>query len=186
MTTNTAGENQSKSLEWIQPRAGARFYELRANDATMGTLGFRSAWGTLATAEFGDTAWTFKRIGFLNPRVTIRDRGSDKELAVYQPKMWGDGVVQFRDGASFDWKPVNFWRTAWAFADPKNRITVQLTPGIEHQPFWDMFKNQVTVQIDSQSVADDHLPVLLPLALYLFILQQDDAAAAVAACSASA
>ncbi len=70
---------------------------------------------SLATAETADGTWTFKRVGFLNPRVTIRAAGSPDNLAVYQPKFWGDGTVTFADGAAFRWQPTNFWATEWAF-----------------------------------------------------------------------
>ena len=45
--------------------------------ANLATLRFRSSSGSLATAESAEGCWTFKRVGFLQTRVTIRPLAAD-------------------------------------------------------------------------------------------------------------
>ena len=175
----------ASELEWIQPKTLERLYELRSGDAVLGWLSFRSAFGTLAIAESADGQWSFKRVGFLNPRVTVRVVNRDEDMAIYQPNIWGDGVLSVGDGRTFAWKPVNFWATEWAFTDREGRLVLKFKPGRQHEKLSDIFKTQATVEIHSVVTSLDLLPVLLPLGLYLIILRQQDAAAAVAATSAT-
>ncbi len=97
-----------RQLHWIQPTALERWFELRAEDDLVGSLRFETAFGTRATAQTADASWTFKRVGFLNPRVTVREAGAELDVAIYQPKFWGDGWLAFPDGRVFHWKSTNF------------------------------------------------------------------------------
>jgi len=47
-----------RELEWKQPNALRKEYELR-------------------DGESGDGVWTFKRVGFWQPRATVRTSGSE-------------------------------------------------------------------------------------------------------------
>src|SRR4029453_2240918 len=60
-----------EELSWSQPRFLASGYELSRAGNVIGRLTFRSAWGSLATAEIDDGCWTFKRLGFLKTRVSV-------------------------------------------------------------------------------------------------------------------
>ena len=172
--------------EWIQPKALERTYELRCGEAVLASLSFRSSFGTLALAETAEGQWTFKRVGFLNPRVTVRVADEEDDLAVYRPKFWGDGVLTFDDGASYAWAPTNFWHTVWAFSDSAGQLLLSLTQGREKGRLSDIFKTQASVEIAAPDAAPDVLAVLLTLGMYLLILHQQDAAAAVAATGAAA
>jgi hypothetical protein len=46
-------------------------------------LRWAKRWGSLATGESADRYWSFKRVGFLRPRITIREAGSDSNVAVF-------------------------------------------------------------------------------------------------------
>ncbi len=164
-------------LEWREPKATVRHYELRAGEALCGTLDFRSAWGTLATAEMAAGAWTFKRVGFLNPRVTVREAGSDHDLAVYQPRFWGDGQLALADGATFHWRSINFWSTQWAFTDVAGQPLVTFRSGVPDQKLKDIFRTQATVEIAPAATGDARLPLLVAFGWYLILLQHQDTAA---------
>lgn len=163
-------------LEWREPKATVQHYELHAGNELCGTLDFRSAWGTLATAQTAGGAWTFKRVGFLNPRVTVRAAGSDQDLAVYQPRFWGDGELAFADGSAFRWRPVNFWSTQWSFLDGAGRPRVTFRSGVEGQTLKDIFRTQATVEIDPAASAHLRLSLLVSLGWYLILLQHQDSA----------
>ena len=164
-------------LEWREPKATARHYELRAGGELCGALNFRSAWGTLATAETAGGAWTFKRVGFLNPRVTVREAGSEEDLAVYRPRFWGDGQITLTDGATLHWRSLNFWSTQWAFTDSASRPLVTFRSGVQDQKLKDIFRTQATVEVAPAASADPRLPLLVCLGWYLILLQHQDTAA---------
>jgi len=165
-------------LEWREPKALERYYELRSDRDIFATLSFRSSFGTMATAETGSGMWTFKRVGFLNPRVTVREAGSEQDAAVYQPKFWGDGYLIFAGGETFHWKPINFWATDWAFYDSSGRALVTFKAGTEHPKLADFLKTQATVDIEPAAVAQAKLPILVTLGWYLVLLHREDATAA--------
>ena len=100
-------ELEGEEAKWIQPKTFERLYQLKWRDEVLASLSFRSRTGTLATGKTAEGSWTFKRVGFLNPRITVRAVGSEEDLAVYQPKFWGDGALSFKDGPVFAWRPSN-------------------------------------------------------------------------------
>lgn len=163
-----------RQFYWVQPKTLARQFELRSGDTLFGTLRFETATGTLAIAESATSRWTFKRVGFLNPRVTIREDGGTEDVAVYWPKFWGDGWLEYADGSRFHWKSTNFWRTEWGFANAQEQYLFVLKPGVEKSQVSDLLKSQVVVEIASQGHDQAELPLLLMLGWYLAVLHQDD------------
>lgn len=104
-----------RRLKWVQPHALKMEYELHADDAVAATLNFRSAWGSFAAATSGDGAWTFKRVGFWQTRVTVRAEGADQELAVFRNNTWsGGGTLELPDGRKYP-ANTNFWSTRYEF-----------------------------------------------------------------------
>lgn len=84
---------------WTQPRMLRDEYRLMRAKEVVGSLIFRSGWGTLATAEHPTGSWTFKRVGFLRTRVTVRAVGAVSDLATFHPTTWsGGGAVELPDG----------------------------------------------------------------------------------------
>jgi hypothetical protein len=77
-------------LQWVQPQAKTRFFELRSGDVVVATLAWEKAFGTLATAQTAEKAWTFKRVVFFNPRVTVRSPDSEADIVLFKPS-WGYG-----------------------------------------------------------------------------------------------
>lgn len=174
------------TAEWVQPSANHRFYELHHGRLVLARLAFRSAFGTLAVAETAEERWTFKRVGFLSIRVTVRRAGAGEDIAVYTPKFWGDGELTFADGTLLLWRPTNFWATHWAFGEPEGDLVVEFRTGIPEERLRDIFKTQATVQVLKSAPWQRLIPLLLPLGFYLFIMHHEDAAAAVASGSAAA
>jgi hypothetical protein len=175
-----------EALVWVQPKTFVRWFELRApDDEPAATLRFETALGTLATAESAEGRWTFKRVGFLNVRVTVREVGSETNLAVYEPKLWGDGVLRFPDGRTYEWKAMNFWGTQWCFADAQGQVVFAFKPERDRPKLSELFKTQADVEVGPAGQGLAELALLVLLGWYLVILQQDDAAAAAAAAAAS-
>lgn len=104
-----------QKLIWHQPHAMNMEYELQAANEVVATLHFRSSFGTFATAKCAEGKWTFKRVGFWHPRVTIRAYGSDTNLAVFIDNTWsGGGTLEMPDGRKFP-ANTNFWATQYEF-----------------------------------------------------------------------
>ena len=170
-----------KTLYWVQIKDMERGYELRVDDKIFAQLVFQSAWGTLATGSSVEDGWTFKRVGFLNPRVTIRPPGEETNEAEYWPKFWGGGKLIFPDGRHFLWDSANFWGTQWTFSDAvENRLFVFLPGGEVHKASED-YHSQAVVEIDPRAYDHPELPLLLVLGWYLMVLQQEDSSAGSAA-----
>jgi len=77
-------------MEWTQPKASEKYFELRDQGLIIGSMRFRSSSGTLAVVQSDSRQWSFKRIGFTFPKVTLRNEGDEGNIAEYQPKVWGD------------------------------------------------------------------------------------------------
>ena len=167
------------TLHWVQLRAIKHEFDLRSEDELCGTLLWKKAFGSLASATSSDGQWTFKRVGFLNPRVTIRQPGSDLDIAMFKPSWTGSGVLEFPSGRRFQWEHKDFWRLEWTFQEAgqellrfkskasslKMKVRVDLSPSVKNLP---------------------EASLLASLGMYLLVLMRDDSAAASASTAAVA
>ncbi len=176
----------NETYYWSQPKALERFFELRTPAAELaGLLVWEKAFGTLATAYTAAGYWSFKRVGFWNPRITVRKPGEDNDLAVFYPRFFGNGTLEIVGGDQFRWESLNFWATQWGFFNPSDdQVLVKFIPGSDQGTLGDVFKNQAIIQIDLQRRVSD-LPLLISLGWYLMILRLDDSAASVTATTAA-
>lgn len=173
-----------KQPYWLQPKTGGRTYELRDDNHLYGSLVFRSSFGSLATADFSGGRYTFKRVGFFNPQVTVRREGEEIDLAVYRPNWTGaQGLLEI-DGKTLGWRPANFWATRYAWYQGKDMLLVYQQGG-EQKRFSDLFKTQSQVTFFDLAWRLGSLPILTLLGWYLVILYEQDSAAVVAATAAT-
>ena len=162
-------------FEWRQPEAFRRFHELLADGNTVASLRFEKSCGTLATATYGDTRWTFKRSGFWSPSVSVREAGSDYDLAVFTPRWTGGGELAFTNGRRFQLRSVSFWGGEWAFETEEGSEVVSV-----HGPHGMVRAcGEASLGLPAGSIPET--PVLLLLIWYLRLLMQEDASAATAA-----
>ena len=167
-------------LLWKQPKATQRNFELYRRDESFGYMEFRSMWGTLAAARNPIQDWSFKRMGFLNPYITIRFPEADSDHALFSPKIFGGGTLQMLDGRPFLWEPVNFWRTKWRFTDKSGFPILSFEQGAEEFKLTELFKMQAKVKVESSRITNLEFSMLVNLGFYLMILYQADSAAAAA------
>ena len=174
-------------LYWIQPKGlDNRWFELRAGRDVVATLGFETLCGSLAGAQSADGSWTFKRLGFFNPRVTVRRAGEEVNLAIYTPRWTGrEGTLEFPDGRVFGWVQANFWATKYQITDTAGYSLVSFESGAEKSRLSDVFKTQARVETGPRGRALPELPLLVLLGWYLIILQKQDAAAVAAVVAAT-
>ncbi len=163
-----------RELTWAQPSALRNEYRLTADREAVGGLRWEKAFGSLASGEVAGGRWTFKRVGFLHPRVTVRIAGSEVDVATMEPSWTGSGPVQFSDGRGYRWTKTSFWRSEWTMAAQDGRILIQFLPRASLR-----MRAMVVVDPSARSICE--LPVLLLLGWYLLVLMSQDAAVAVAA-----
>jgi hypothetical protein len=170
----TMREVLDRTLLWTQTSAFQRVFELHAGDDVAGTLCWQKAFGSLALAESSDGVWTFKRSGFLRPKVTVRLPGSETEVAEFKPGWGGEGILRFADGHCYQWQHTSFWRSQWAFANDANE------PLVRFKPDFAFFKHAAEVTIEPRAVSNPDLSLLTLLGWYLMVLMAEEAAGAAA------
>lgn len=158
-----------KELTWLQPDVYIEDYELCSGDGIIGTLKFRSKYGTMATAETADGQWTFKRVGFFSPKISIRQVGMDSEVATFKFGTWHEGgEVVLQDGTKYR-ATTNFWHTRMAFIDDQDQILVK------YPDIGGMFRRGITVKVYPEAANVDNLSVLVILSWYLVVMMQREA-----------
>ncbi len=168
---------QGTELRWRQPEASKRRYLLQreGTDVPLATLDWQSFWGTFATATAGETSWTFKRTSFLRPLATVRQVGSDDDLATFEANWQGGGTLTTAGGATFTWKAANFWYSQWDWRDASG---AELLHFANKQGF---IRQEAVVAISAGAVQLPELELLIALGWYLLILAANDSAAMTAA-----
>lgn len=167
-------EVAEQPLRWSQPSALKREYELHAGDDVVATLRWQKTFGSLALAETAGGSWTFKRSGFLRPKVTVRMLGSEMEVGVFKPGWGGEGTLRFSEGPCYEWQNTSFWRSEWAFANDAGESLVHFKP----EPAF--FKQSAEVKVELCAVALPELSLLTVLGWYLMLLLSEDSAGAAA------
>ena len=168
-------EFTGQELKWEQPKALKMEYLLQAGDETVAYLRFRSAWGSFAQAECADGCWTFKRVGFFQTRVTIRECNAENEIANFRNNTWtGGGTLELPDGRKYP-ANTNFWLTKFAFTAETGQELVSYTKigGFLHM--------SALVLVHPGATLVRELPWMTLLGWYLTIMHHQDAAAAAAA-----
>jgi hypothetical protein len=170
----TIRDAAGQALRWAQLSAFSREYELRAGEEALATLRWQKAFGSLALATCAGGAWTFKRSGFLSPRVTVRRPESEAEVAVLKPGWRGEGTLELATGQSYPWRNTSFWRSEWAFTDGAGE------PLVEFKPEFAFFKQAAEVKLGPRAGSVPDLSLLTLLGWYLMVLMSADSGAAAA------
>src|SRR5262245_4965883 len=98
-----------RELKWTQPRAMKRDFELMDEEEVVGRLDVRCGFGACASGQAAQGIWTFKRVGFWKPRVTVRADGKETEIALFENNTWSaGGTLHMADGRAFR-ASTNFW-----------------------------------------------------------------------------
>jgi hypothetical protein len=174
----------ASELGWVQPRVMVRDYELYADDEVVATLKFATPFGSLARAETSGGCWSLKRVGFFNPRVTVREAGNEIDLAVYRRRWTGtEGELEFTDGRVYRWQIANFWSTRFEVTEWDGTVLVEYRSGSKERKVTNILKTQAIVSVSLHGRAAPDIGLLVLIGWYLIVLQQEDAAAAVVTAS---
>ncbi|MCI4369632.1 MAG: hypothetical protein L3K09_08755, partial [Thermoplasmata archaeon] len=74
----TIEEAGTQTLRWVRDEGHPEGFDLLAGDEPVVHLRWKHRGGSLALAETGRGVWSLKRLGLLQPHVTVR--GSEKEV----------------------------------------------------------------------------------------------------------
>lgn len=165
-------------LRWEQPSATKMEYELRAEQTTLATLRFRSSFGSLATAESAEGCWTFKRVGFWRPKVTVRVCEQPTDLATFVNNTWtGGGTLTLGSGQTV-LASTNMWATQYALKTSADAPLV-------HYKMHGMLRLSADVTIAPAAAGLPELAWLVPFGWYLALLMAMDSSGSVAATTAA-
>jgi hypothetical protein len=160
-------------LRWTQPHALTQEFELLAGGVVGATLTFRGMFGSQATGRSRDGCWTFKRLGFIATRVSIRVCETEADLAVFRNSTWsGGGTLELPDGRKCP-ANCNFWQTRYEIRTESD------SPLVTFSRVGGLFHLSSDVEIHPDAVAWPELPWLVMLGWYLTVMQHRDAAVAV-------
>jgi hypothetical protein len=170
---------------WKQPKVTSRKFVLCRDEKEFGTLEFRSMWGTLAWSKDPIQDWSFKRVGFLSPHITVRMCNTDSDYALFDPKVFGGGMLHTPDGRPYRWEPLNNWHTKWRFTDKKGTPILSFEQDAEEFKLSDMFSIQAAVCVETSRITNLEFSLFVNLGFYLAVLNVMDSSAAAAAAAAS-
>ncbi len=154
-------------LRWT-PRPGRTFVLLPENngeDQEAGRLFFSGKSGSLAKGATAHGEWTFKREGFLYPRITVRKTGADGNCGSLSLSASGNGKLTFVWGEEFTFATGGWMQSHWSFKRGPVEIVRFSRDG-----------SSADVEILIPTVAAETLSVLVLLGWYAPLLAADEAA----------
>ena len=159
-----------KELKWV--RRSRKEDELVSGDDVVGALHWASSHSSLAIAESADGNWTFKRAGFIHPRITIREAGKDTDLYIARMGWGGEATIMFPGQGAFRWTP-NIWHRKWTLidSDGKELMRIELS-GIVN------VGGSLTVEPSAIQAPKFSLLALLGWHLIMLVLSEDAASTA--------
>ena len=161
-------------LVWTQPHALKHEFLLAHGETPIGTLVFRSAFGSFATATNPAGCWTMKRVGFLRTRVEVRPRDREAAVGAFHNNTWiGGGTLVLPDGRELR-ADTNLWQSRYEFSDAGGQPLVRYTTA-------GFFKASGGMEITAAGAALAELPWIVMLGWYLVIMMRSDSTAAGAA-----
>jgi hypothetical protein len=157
---------QSSSLTWTP--VGRQSYQLAAGSDLVATLDWVKRSGSLARGEAADGTWTFKRVGFFRPYVTIREADSDTDLAALRKGTRRESVLEFVDGRRFVWRPTRVRRRQIAFVSASDETLLTMLPRTK------LTKRLAEVEIPPGMQGLRELSLLALVGWYRMVLEFED------------
>jgi hypothetical protein len=166
---------QLHAMEWRQPSAFNRNFELKTGDSQLASLKFLKTFGSLAEGCVLGEAWTFKRSGFLAPKASARVAGNEEDIITYEPNFTGTkGMMRMHNGEMLELKATNFWGSEWSLLNMRGEVFLQFH-------LKGMIRHGSSVAVQPAALDRKDLPLLLLFSWYIIVLHQQDSAAGASA-----
>jgi hypothetical protein len=166
---------QGSELRWIQSsRLESKL--MTWENEVVASLAWKTSWGSFATGESAEGTWTIKRGGFLHPRITVREAGSDSNMGVISMSPGGTGTLTFTSGSVY---LLEKFKGGLGVLDSKRKRILLL------KPLWSTRNVEALVSFDDKD-DQENLSLLAILCWYVIFLvsNYDNNAAFVAALTA--
>jgi hypothetical protein len=121
------GSVDATSLRWLRQSGGPLEFDLLAGDQAVASLRWDAATGTLATVQTALGTWTLKRVGFLNPQVTLRAAGGTSNLARLSVH-WNYHQIEVTGGPSYRFHRAGVLVPAWQVTDGGGHEVLHVEP----------------------------------------------------------
>lgn len=115
------------SLRWLRRGESPLEFDLLAGDQPVGTLTWKGGTGSLGTAHTASGVWTLKRVGFLNPRVTVRASGAATDIARLTVH-WNYHRIEVAGGAHYRFHRAGVLVPAWQVSDEVGQEVLHIEP----------------------------------------------------------
>ena len=159
---NSTTEPKTSRFTWME--TGKLESQLVSGGEVVGTLRWDRGWSALATGESSEGRWTFKRVGFLTPKIMVRAPSSQANSATLTLAWRGGGVIDLATGESFRLAPKGFWRSEWVLTDSDERSLMTLRPSFA----WG--KAGASVEVEPAALSIRELSLLVVLCWYSVLL----------------
>jgi hypothetical protein len=141
-----------------------------------GRLGFSREGRSLAQGQTAHGEWTFKREGFLHPRITVRTTGDVANCGSLTLASNGNGKLSLIAGEEFNFITSGWLQSHWSF----HRGLVEIVR-------FGRDGSSADVEVITPTISAETLSILMLLGWYAPLLAADEAAvmaATMAACTA--
>jgi hypothetical protein len=150
-------------LRWsVRP---GRSYVLEAEGLELGRLAFSRGCGSLAQGATAHGEWTFKREGFLHPRITVRHTGEASNCGALSLAANGNGKLSLVSGGEFNFITSGWLQSHWSF----HRGLVEIVR-------FGRDGSSADVEVITPTVTAETLSILVLLGWYAPLLAADEAA----------
>lgn len=150
-------------LRWsVRP---ARNYVLEAPGEECGRLAFSGRSGSLAKGMTAHGEWTFKREGFLHPRITVRETTAAGNFGSMTLSTDGNGKLTLASGEEFNFVTGGWLQSHWSF----NR-------GLAEIVRFSRDGSSADVEVLNNALSPETLSVLVLIGWYAPLLAADEAA----------
>ena len=152
------------SLRWLRQSESPLEFDLSSGDRPLARLRWKSGTGTRAAVETSAGTWTLKRVGFLNPEITLRAEGVTVDLARLSVH-WNYHRIEVTGGSSFRFHRVGVLIPAWQVTDESGSEVLHIEPVREGRK---LVGGAVVASAASSRL--DEFPRLLVLSWYFIVL----------------
>ena len=160
-------ELSGQKLRWHRGTESKRKYVLEGASGEVAHLAFTSSWtGSLATGQTAHGEWTFKRAGFLHPRIIVRRAGADAACAVLSVSAMGNGTLAIEGAGEYKLASSGWLHRSWEFSGAGSRLL-----------HFEQSHGGAEVEILGGAVPPDSLSIMLLLGWYFPVIANEDAAA---------
>ncbi len=152
-------------MEWVQPSAMSRGWELHDADGVVGEIEWISSYQAQAKGRTERTEWGFTLDGFLKPWITIERLDREAPPCAFRGTPSFNGQLELPDDRTFSWDS-NFWLTKWIWSTADGIELVRMSRNIS-------LRTEGTLEFDEEHSTLEELPLICLLGWYLMVQVTD-------------